>query len=483
MSDDLWRWDTMRLSHAIRTRLVSSKEAVRACLGRLESINPQMNAVVETLAEEALAFADQADRELAKGGGPIGPLHGVPVTTKINTDQKGCGTTNGVAAFASLIADEDSPSIANLRRAGAIVIGRTNAPEFSWRWFTDNELYGETINPWNRHRTCGGSSGGAAVAVATGMCPLAQGTDFGGSIRHPALCCGIAGLRPTLGRVPAHNATTGDRPITAQFMAVHGPLARRVGDLRLGLAAMAAGDVRDPWWVPAPLTGPAPARPIRVALVDSNRRPELDDGIAGALEEAATWLRDAGYVVEEPEAPSIEEAADLWSTLVLNEAKLTMISHIKQYGGMAIRKTGEPMIAQAPNTDFPSFLKALGRRATVLREWQLFFERYPLILMPVCREPAFELGLDQEDDAAMKRIFDAMAPILAPAVLGLPGIAVPTGVHNNVPLGVQLVAARFREDLCLDASQIIGKPRRRCNTDRSDLARLIGFHLHAVQPL
>ena len=145
----------------------------------------------------------------------------------------------------------------------------------------------------------------------------------------------------------------------------------------------------------------------------------------------------------------------MWSTLVLNEAKLAMISQIKQYGGVAIRKTAEMMIAQAPKTDFPSFLKALGRRATVLREWQLFFERYPLILMPVCREPAFKLGLDQEDDAAMKHIFDAMAPILGPAVLGLPGIAVPTGVRNNVPLGVQLVAGRFREDLCLDAAEII----------------------------
>jgi len=454
MSDELWRWDAVRLAQAIRTRVVSSREAVAACLARLEAVNPRVNAVVETLAEEALTLAEGADRELAKGN-PIAPLHGVPFTTKINTDQKGCATTNGVAAFASLIAHEDSPSIANLRRAGAIAIGRTNAPEFSWRWFTDNELYGETINPWNRARTCGGSSGGGAVAVATGMCPLAQGSDFGGSIRHPALCCGIAGLRPTLGRVPAYNATTGDRPITAQFMAVHGPLARRVGDLRLGLAAMAAGDVRDPWWVPAPLAGAAPATPIRVALVDASRRPGLDPAIADALEQAANWLQDAGYVVEQAAPPSIEEAAHLWSTLVLNEAKLGMISHINQHGSAAIRKTGALMVAQAPPIDFPAFLKALGRRATVLREWQLFFERYPLVLMPVCREPAFELGLDQRDDAAMKRIFDAMTPILAPAVLGLPCVAVPTGVRNNIPLGVQLVAARFREDLCLDAAEII----------------------------
>jgi amidase len=454
MSDELWRWDAVRLARAIRTRVVSSKEAVAACLARLEAINPRVNAVVETLAEEASGLAEVADRELAKGN-PVGPLHGVPFTTKINTDQKGCATTNGVAAFASLIAHEDSPSIANLRRAGAIAIGRTNCPEFSWRWFTDNELYGETINPWNRERTCGGSSGGGAVAVATGMCPLGQGSDFGGSIRHPALCCGIAGLRPTLGRVPAYNATTGDRPITAQFMAVHGPLARRVADLRVGLAAMAAGDVRDPWWVPAPLAGPTPATPIRVALIDAVRRPGLDSGIADALEQAAKWLQDAGYVVEQAAPPSIDEAAHLWSTLVLNEAKLGMISQIEQYGSAAIRKTGALMVGRAPPTDFSAYLKALGRRATVLREWQLFFERFPLILMPVCREPAFELGLDQQDDAAMERIFGAVAPILAPAVLGLPCVAVPTGIHNNVPLGVQLVAGRFREDLCLDAAEII----------------------------
>ena len=454
MADELWRWDATRLAQAIRTRAVSCKEVTSACLGRLEAVNPRVNAVVETLAAEAMSAAERADHELAQGN-PVGPLHGVPVTTKINTDQKGCATSNGVRAFASLIAEHDSPSIANLRKAGAVIIGRTNCPEFSWRWFTDNDLYGETLNPWNRDRTCGGSSGGAAVAVATGMGPLAHGTDFGGSIRHPALCCGIAGLRPTLGRVPTFNASTGDRPITAQFMAVHGPLARRVGDLRLALGAMSAGDARDPWWVPAPLQSAAPVRPIRVALLDADRRPGLDPGIADALEQAAQWLRDAGYVVEEAAAPSIEEAAQLWSTLVLNEAKLSMIETIRKVGGAAIRKTGELMINQAPATDFAGFAKALGRRATLLREWQLFLERYPLILMPVCREPAYELGLDQRDDAAMTRIFDGMAPILAPAVLGLPCVAVPTGVRDRVPLGVQIVGGRFREDLCLDAAEAI----------------------------
>ena len=454
MMHELWRLDIPTLTRLIRFKQVSTREVVETALSRLAAVNPHVNAVVEILADEALSAADQADAHLAKGD-VLGPLHGVPVTTKINTDQKGCATSGGVVAHRNLMAQEDSPSIANLRRAGAIIIGRTNAPEFSWRWYTDNELFGETVNPWDKAVTCGGSSGGAAVAVATGICTLAHGTDFGGSIRHPALCCGVAGLRPTFGRVPAYNASTGDRPITAQLMAVHGPLARRVGDLRIGLAAMAAGDVRDPWWVPAPLRGPAAQRPIRVALVDAERRPGLDDGIANTLEQSAAWLVDAGYGVERVTAPSIEEAAGLWSMLVLNESKGSMIDQIREVGGAAIRKAGELMIRQAPPVDFGSYLKALGYRATLLRQWQQFFERYPLMLMPTSREPAFALGLDTRGDTEMKWIFDAVAPILAPALLGLPCLAVPTGIHRNLPIGVQLVAARFREDLCLDAAEAI----------------------------
>lgn len=454
MMHELWRLDIPTLTRLIRFKQVSTREVVETALSRLAAVNPHVNAVVEILADEALSAADQADAHLAKGD-VLGPLHGVPVTTKINTDQKGCATSGGVVAHRDLMAQEDSPSIANLRRAGAIIIGRTNAPEFSWRWYTDNELFGETVNPWNNAVTCGGSSGGAAVAVATGICTLAHGTDFGGSIRHPALCCGVAGLRPTFGRVPAYNASTGDRPITAQLMAVHGPLARRVGDLRIGLAAMAAGDVRDPWWVPAPLLGPAVQKPIRVALVDAERRPELDVSIANTLEQSAAWLEDAGYSVERVIPPSIEEAARLWSMLVLNESKGSMIHQIREVGGAAIRKAGELMIRQAPPVDFGSYLKALGYRATLLRQWQQFFERYPLMLMPTSREPAFALGLDTRGDSEMKWIFDAVAPILAPALLGLPCLAVPTGIHGNLPIGVQLVAARFREDLCLDAGEAI----------------------------
>src|SRR5215469_6994116 len=266
MSDKLWRWDAARLAEAIRLGRISSREAVSASLERLAAVNGAVNAVTVVLADEALAAADQADRDL-RSGKLFGPLHGVPVTIKENVDQAGTATTNGVVAFKDLIAETDSPPAANWKRAGAIVIGRTNTLAFSLRWHTDNELRGPTLNPWDKTRTPGGSSGGAAASVALGITPLAHGNDYGGSIRYPAYCCGLAGIRPTLGRVPSFNGTAPEEPpISLQIFAVQGPLARRVRDVRLGLAAMAARDMRDPWWVPVPLSGPEPARPIRVAL-------------------------------------------------------------------------------------------------------------------------------------------------------------------------------------------------------------------------
>ena len=247
---ELWRWDAIDLARGIRTRQISSRQAVLACLARIEQVNPRINAIVEFRSEEALAAADAADAAIARGD-DVGPLHGAPVTTKVNVDQEGYATTNGVSAFRDKIAVANSPPVANWQKAGAVFIGRTNTPAFSHRWFTGNELHGETLNPRNPALTPGGSSGGAAAAVATGMGPLAHGNDYGGSIRYPAYACGVVGLRPSLGRVPAFNATVvGERPITAQLMAVQGPLARSVRDVRVGLAAMA---------------GPDPARSVVVA--------------------------------------------------------------------------------------------------------------------------------------------------------------------------------------------------------------------------
>src|SRR6185437_3351291 len=319
MTDDLWRWEASELAHAIKSGIIKSREAVEACLGRLEQVNPKINAVVDTLGDEALHAAEIADRQVASGE-PLGPLHGVPVKIKINVDVAGRATTNGVVAFKERIAKADSPCVANWRKAGAIIIGRTNVPPFSARFFTDNALYGRTLNPWDRERTPGGSSGGAAAATATGIGALAHGNDRAGSIRYPAYACGVLGIRPTFGRVPTYEQTTPDEPsITTQLTNVQGALARSVRDLRLGLATMQSRDPRDPWWVRAPAQdGDAPQTRGRAAMF-LNSSTKVDPAVQTAVTTAARWLEDAGYHVEETVPPHFEEAARLFFSLVRTE--------------------------------------------------------------------------------------------------------------------------------------------------------------------
>ena len=222
MDSQLWRWDAVALAAAIRTGKIGSREATQSVLGRLEAVNPKLNAVTVVLAEQALAATDRADAARRRGE-PLGLLHGVPVTIKENVDQEGTATANGVVAFKDVIATTDSPPVASWKRAGAIIVGRTNTPAFSLRWHTDNDLPGRTFNPWHRDRTPGGSSGGAAAALAVGIAPLGHGNDLGGSVRYPAYCCGLAGIRPTLGRLASYNQTvTEERPVGMQLMSVQG---------------------------------------------------------------------------------------------------------------------------------------------------------------------------------------------------------------------------------------------------------------------
>ena len=282
MSGEIWRWDAVDLARAIRSGAISSREAVESCLARLDAVNPRVNAVVDLLADEALASAEVADARV-KRGEELPPLHGVPVTVKINVDYAGRATTNGVVAFKDVIAPADAPVVSNWRKAGAIIIGRTNTPAFSWRWFTDNDLHGRTYNPWNRNFTPGGSSGGAGAALACGIGPLAHGNDIAGSIRYPAYACGVVGIRPTLGRVPAFNPSVqGERPILAQLGSVQGPLARSIKDLRVGLRTLAARDARDPWWVPAPHERGGERRPCQVAMLSKLPGVPYDDAVSQA---------------------------------------------------------------------------------------------------------------------------------------------------------------------------------------------------------
>ncbi|HNB28602.1 MAG TPA: amidase, partial [Alphaproteobacteria bacterium] len=313
---ELWQWDAVELAQAIRLRKVSSREATESCLRRLDAVNPKLNAITFQIAETALRDAAAADLAV-KRGEALGPLHGVPVSTKENIDQKDLPTPNGVVAYKDLIAPADSPVVANWRKAGAIFIGRTNAPAYSLRWDTDNALRGRTFNPWAKGRTPGGSSGGAGSAIAAGIGPISHGNDYGGSIRYPAYCCGIAGIRPTTGKVPAFNPSAqGERPPTIALFAVQGPLARRVKDVRLGLAAMSGRDPRDPWWVPAQHHGKPVQRPIKVGLVVEAHGLYVHPEVAAAVRKAGAALAEAGYIVEEVTPPSIQAATDLWMKLV-----------------------------------------------------------------------------------------------------------------------------------------------------------------------
>jgi amidase len=452
----LWKLDAAELAGLTRSRKVSCREAVSSALARLDAVNPSLNAVVRPLHEEALAAADAADRAVAQGA-PLGPLHGVPVTTKVNLDQAGCPTDNGVVAFKDLIAPQDNPTIANLRRAGAIVIGRTNTPAFSMRWFCDNALHGLTLNPWDRRRTAGGSSGGAASATAAGIGAIGQGNDIAGSIRYPAYCCGLVGLRPTFGRIPAHNFTaTGKRAISSQLMAVQGPLTRRVRDARLALAAMAAPDINDPRWVDAPLEGPKPEAPIRVAMViDPAGRGGIASEVESAIRQAAAWLEDAGYRVEEAEPPHFGDVIDLWAKLAMDDVIAALEPAVAKWGDDGIKVALDLWRAVFPAADPRGVLEALAERDRLLRLWQLFLEERPLILTHTSAELPFEVGLDVVDAPTTARLMKAQSTQLAVPVLGLPAVSVPTGTAGGVPVGVQLIAGRYREDLCLNAAEAI----------------------------
>src|SRR5437773_873406 len=306
---DLWRLPAKDLAALIRSKKVLAKEAASVALARLDAINPSINAVVDHRPADVLAQAGAIDAAIARNE-DLGPLAGVPVTIKVNIDQEGFASTNGLKLQRDVIARTNSPVVDNLRKAGAIILGRTNCPAFSYRWFTTNLIHGDTKNPRDPGITPGGSSGGAGAAVAAGIGHIAHGTDIAGSIRYPAYACGVHGLRPTLGRSAAFNAALPERPIGPQIIAASGPLARTIGDIRIALAAMSARDYRDPWWVPAPLEGPAMPKRVAMCLNPDGLDPVPE--VKAAVADAGKRLARAGWIVEEiVNPPPLREAADL----------------------------------------------------------------------------------------------------------------------------------------------------------------------------
>src|SRR5882757_7889582 len=449
---DLWRLPAKDVAALIKSKQVSAKEAALAALARLDAVNPAINAVVDHRPADVLAQADAIDAAIARGE-DAGALAGVPVTVKANIDQEGFATTNGLKLQRDVIAKTNSPVIDNLRKAGAVILGRTNCPAFSYRWFTTNLIHGDTKNPRDPGLTPGGSSGGAGSAVAAGIGHIAHGTDIAGSIRYPAYACGVHGLRPTVGRIAAFNASLPERPIGPQISAVSGPLARTIGDLRIALAAMSGKDPRDPWWVPAPLEGPA--LPKRAALCHHPDGLETAAEVNAAVAGAGKRLQRAGWVVEEIETPPLREAADLQTKLWLGdgyEAQLDAAEREGDPGALACLRGNR---ARVFPFDASEFSRALVRRATLTREWLQFFETYSVLLVPVSSELPFPDGLDLRDEASFTRVWRAQLPQIAIPFMGLPALTVCTGLVGRVPVGVQVVSTRFREDLCLLAGEAI----------------------------
>ena len=319
---ELWRSGAVELAAMIRDREVSSREVVQAHLDRIEAVNPHLNAIVRLLPDQALAAADAADRAVADGA-RLGPLHGVPFTVKENIDLAGTPTTQGVPALAEAVAPVDAPQVERLRAAGAIPIGRTNLPDFGLRVHTDSALHGLTRNPWNPQRSPGGSSGGEAAALATGMSPLGLGNDLGGSLRNPAHCCGVASIKPSAGAVPAATVIPPeDLNISFQLMAVDGVLARRIADVRAGFTAIAGQHPRDPLSVPAVFTDLAPGERPAVAVLPEPPGGSTHPGVAAAVRRAADALADDGFKVTEAVPPDYEQAIDLWSTILIADLRV-----------------------------------------------------------------------------------------------------------------------------------------------------------------
>jgi amidase len=451
--DDLWRLPAKDLAALITSKKVSAKEAATSALARLEAVNPAINAIVEHRPEDVLKQAVSVDAAIARGD-DVGPLAGVPVTTKVNIDQQGFATTNGLKLQRDTIATSNSPVIDNLRKAGAVMLGRTNCPAFSYRWFTTNLVHGDTKNPRDPSITPGGSSGGAGAAVAAGIGHIAHGTDIAGSIRYPAYACGVHGLRPTMGRVAAFNAALPERPIGPQISAVSGPLARTIADIRIALAAMSGRDFRDPWWVPAPLEGPAMPKRVAMCLNPDGLNPVAE--VQAAVADAGKRLERAGWIVEEiADTPPMREPADLQTKLWLGdfyEAQLEMAEREGDPGALACLRGNRTRVAAF---DGSALSKALIRRAALTRQWLEFFETYAVLLIPVSGELPFPDHLDRKDEASFARVWHAQLPQIAIPFMGLPGLTVSTGLVGRIPVGVQLVSGRYREDLCLLAGEAV----------------------------
>ena len=433
------------LAEAIAAGAISAAETVDACLAAIESVNGELNAVVQAVPDRARAEAIAADERLAAGD-DVGPLHGVPVTIKDCFATEGIVTTVGTTGLASFVPDEDDVTVARLRRAGAIVVGKTNCPELLMGFESDNLVYGRTVNPFDSARTCGGSSGGEAAIVAAGASPLGLGSDSGGSLRVPAHFCGIPTLKPTHGRVPITSAVF---PSTGPFSRLRavGTLAPTVDDLVLGLRVLAGPDGRDPWAAPVPLPDPAgvDVGALRVAVyADDDVGPATPETVA-AVEVAGVALEKAGAAVEAALLPVANEAIELYTGILGGD------------GGAGLRRVLEAVGTTEPSPLIANMLALVSANvqpasqyADTLARWDRFrlramefLDDYDVILSPVAAVPALAHGTTFEH-------LNAFGYVFTHNLTGWPAAVVRAGTSpEGLPIGVQIAAAPWREDRAL----------------------------------
>ncbi len=451
MTDQLWTKSATELAELINDGEVSSVEVVDAHLARIEQVNPALNAITVEMADLARDEAAKADTTRADGS-VLGPLHGVPFTIKENIDQVGFATTQGVAALADAQPPRNAPTVQRMLDAGAIPIGRTNMPELGLRVSTDNALRGLTRNPWSFEHTAGGSSGGEGSAIASGMSPIGLGNDIGGSVRNPALCCGIAALKPGYGRIPRVPSLPPTEPgISAQLMAVEGPMARTVSDLRVGYEILSGRLPADPRIADAPLDGAVVPR--RCGVVRSLGVHPVDTGARQAVDHAAAAMADAGWEIVELAAPELNAVHEVWLRLLAFDFSEVIDQLALIMGGDEIRVL-RALIEEA--SEIPGSAQQLFmERLRLQKVWSEMFAITPIVIGPGWNTGPFVHGADIEVGRQMKILEDQLSFVVPGNALGLPVVALSTDQHEGLPIGVQIYADHWREDLCLEAAAVV----------------------------
>lgn len=434
------------LVRAIGKQELSAREVMAAHLEQIERCNPQVNAIVTLLPELALESADQADRAVARGE-PVGPLHGLPIAHKDLVLTKGIRTTFGSPIFQDFVPDMDGLIVERLRSAGAITIGKTNTPEFGAGSQTYNQVFGATRNPYDLSKTCGGSSGGAAVALACGMIPIADGSDIGGSLRNPANFCNVVGFRPSPGRVPSWPSLVG-----WATLGVQGPMARTVGDAALLLSAMAGPDPRSPISMTEP--GKKFRRPLDrdfrdvwIAWSPDFGGLPIDPRVTAALEKQRQVFDQMGCEVDQAQ-PDFAGADEVFKVLRAWHFELSYGDLLDSHPGQ-MKSTVVWNIEQGRKLTGPDLGRAERKRMELYQRVWRFMEEYEFMVFPVSQVPPFDVTqpyVTAVNDVEMETYIDWMKSCYYVSVLGLPAISVPCGfTEEGLPVGLQIVG-RHHDD-------------------------------------